>query len=451
MIYNMNYNRFFNKTLRYDKGGGAGGGSSSACIEAITADSNPDDFLKAEDIESACSAVTDMKPIFGGIEDSFRAIEKESETAFSVDSAFPIEDRSININRSISSIGERVVNHSSEIKSEGEAHRRAEAAKYYIKVKERLVEYNEDVHSAVTNYNSLVDQKKADYMSNPTGEKTDSGDDIYPTQSQADAMYGGHIRVSPDAPYESSLDTTIHIESNCNYHSDIDGGKFIEALKKYNDCASDKGAKAEKLKQETEFEGGDVSSVTYGSCSTYDSVSATEAGINYRAYTKYSQDHDNPLDLHYYGTVKVTDPKTGETTRQPVYYDANDHHGTYTGGFIQSDSARLMIIVDGVPCYLTNYQQTRSHDDTRPVDGELEYNVSILTDEDNGTPVALPYGDPVEQPGSVYANHDNPDSITFGPGGWSDDLYIKDAEGNTYNVDWSSAKYSSNDEDDKAA
>ena len=45
MIYNMNYNRFLNIRLRYDKGGGAGGGASSACIESITADSNPDDSL----------------------------------------------------------------------------------------------------------------------------------------------------------------------------------------------------------------------------------------------------------------------------------------------------------------------------------------------------------------------------------------------------------------------
>ena len=446
MIDNMKYSRLLNKKLRYDEGGG---GHSSACVESITADSNPDNFLKAEEIESACSAVTDMESVFTGIKGSFQAIEKESETAFSVDNVFPIENRSITINRSISSLGERIVEHSSEIRSKGEAHRRAEAAKYYIKVKERLVEYNEDVHTAVTNYNQLVDQKKADFMHTPTDRTNDNGEVIYPTQYEADQKYGGHLRVSPDAPYEAGLDKNVYIESNCNYHSDIDNGAFIAELKKYNECASDKGQKAEKLKNDTGFEGSDVSAVTYGACSTYDSISTTEAGFSFRAYSQYEAAHANPVDLHYYGTVEVTNPQTGKTTRQPVYYDANDHHGTYTGGLIQSDAARLMIVVDGVPCYLTNYEQTSSYNDTRPVGGGIEYNVSILTDEDDGTPVTPTYGETADRPGSVYANHDNPNSIVIGSGGWSDDLYIKDEEGNTYNVDWSTAEYSTKDEDDQ--
>lgn len=425
----MNHNRLLDIKYLYERGTGSVGGRYSSCIDSITADSDPTTFLQQEDIDTASKTISDMQQIFEGIEESFQAIEKESESAFSCDNTFPIEIKSQVIKGSILEIGEDIVNHSTEIETEGNAHRKAEAARYYLKVKERLVDLNKEVHYAITNYNTLLDEKKEDYK------------EVH-SEYDADQKYGGYLYVYPEAPYETSLDTHIYIESRCNYHSEIDGGNFMNKLKAYNECADDKGKKAEQLKKDT-----DCSPEDYGRVlTTYDSVTSTDAGFTQTSLAQYREKHEHEqeheLDLHYYGTVEVTDPKTGETTRQPVYYDANDHHGTYTGGFRQYDSARLMIIVDGVPCYITNNPQTRSHDDTRSIDGGLEYNVSITTDEDDGTPVDPTYGDPVEKPGSVYANHDIPGNVhIMEPGGWSDNLYIKDEEGNTYNVDWGSIQY----------
>ena len=427
----MNNERLLDINFRYEIGAGAVGNFSPGCggIESITADSNPDNFLQREDIDSACNAISKMQESFESIDERFNEIGKESEIAFECGGAYPIENKARGINRTIRFLGMDIIAQTKEIENIGEAHRRAEAATYYIKVKERLVELNEKVHTAVVNYNILLDEAKAIYMHTPiSDEPGEDGQAQYPSEYDADQKYGGHLRVSPDAPYESSLDTIIHIESNCNYHSDIDDTAFGGALNTYNECANTKGKKAEELKAQTNFNDSDIRT-------PYESVTTIEMGFADDYLTEYEEKHEDP-DFCYYATVTVKGPD-GTTTRLPVFYDANDHTETNTGElFEQTDASRLIIMINGVPCYLTNASNTKSYNNTQIEESGVasdHYNVSIPTNQD---------GTPSGELGTVYNNHDNKDDE-------DGKLYLKDAEGNTYTVDWGTVQYTIYDEDDQ--
>lgn len=376
----------------------------AACIGAITWETDSNTFLKADEVEAAQNSITDLSAPFESVETSFANLKDDEEIGFSYNGAFPIEDKSNEVASSISSIGTTLNNLVKAIGNTGNAHRKGEATKFYNEVKKHLIELNNNIQNAVTNYNSEVS-----------------------------------ISVSPAEPYTSSLATLVSIPAD--YKSSIDGNGLGAAIEEYNSCASTKGQEAERVLKDNDLNTGDFSSTT----STYDRVSFSEVGLSEDYVSEYNSTHSQAMDLHYYGTVQVTNPD-GTTSTVPIYYDANEHNDTFNGGIGWTDASRLFTVDpnSGEICYLSNTNLIAANDDTSG-NGEgiagssMHYDISIPVNSD---------GTPRDEAGhyTVYSNHDNPSEPVSIFGGWSDTLYYKDSDGNDYTVDWSTVRRTTNDE-----
>lgn len=409
----------------------------AACIGAITWESDSNTFLKADEVEAAQNSITDLSTPFESVATSFANLNDDEELGFSYNGAFPIEDKANEVASSISSIGTTLNNLVKSIGNTGNAHRKGEAIKFYNEVKKHLIELNNNIQNAVTNYNSEVSRLKTSYISSCYYEGAPAN--YYSEVSaQADATYGFSISVSPAEPYTSSLATLVSIPAD--YKSNVDGNGLGAAIEEYNSCASTKGQEAERVLKDNDLSTGDFSSTT----STYDRVSFSEVGLSEDYVSEYNSTHSQAMDLHYYGTVQVTNPD-GTTSTVPIYYDANEHNDTFNGGIGWTDASRLFTVDpnSGEICYLSNTNLIAANDDTSG-NGEgiassgMHYDISIPVNSD---------GTPRDEAGhyTVYSNHDNPSEPVSIFGGWSDTLYYKDSDGNDYTVDWSTVRRTTND------
>lgn len=417
------------------------------CLGGITWQSDPSDegtFLQESQISEAQKAITDVQDLFPDITSAFKPVDTEASIAFTYNSATPIVDKSTGINKNISKIEENLGGIAKQIASEGSAHRKEEAVDFYKKVREHLMDLDVKIDNAVTAYNNKLDEEKSNFMMKAKGYETvnegkgrrEYKKPIYPTQSEADDKYGGHVRENPDNPYSSSLSNTAKIAPTPKSIISPECENLLAAKKEYNECANSQGKKAEDFLKET----GATAPAASSPYATYARVSSGDAGISDDYYDEYNSNHDKPMDVHYYGTVGLTDEngnpvldKDGNQVRVPVYYDANEHNETYTGDWMNTkDSSRLFTVVDGEICYLTNESTTHSNDDTSNwMTGWGNYDISIAVDS-NGIPT---------EDGTVYCNHDPINKPSPGSGGWNDTLYFKTpgndgSESETHTVDW---------------
>ena len=446
MKYRMITIKKFN---RLPDGDGSVGTNGCGGVESITWESEPSkEFLQDSDIESATKSINDVVKLFPDLTTSFTSVKKESEAAFSYDGSYPIEAKAIEIESIINQIENDMSELPKDVETTGQSHQTQEAKKYYLEVRKHLMELNDDVQEAVQAYNkkraSLVSQYIIDNSSrytNNSGYMYGYNQDAYNTVvKEANNKYGEDISVTPAEPYLDNLATTLNMPSG--YKSKIDDGMVKAAIESYNKCAEGKGQEAEELKAKYNITIGDNSS----KYSTYDRVAFGDSGLSEEALNNYDSQSGEPMDLHYYGTIEVTD-KDGKKVRVPVYYDANEQNPTYTGGAGKKNASRLFVVQDGQICYLTNTDKTTSHNDTHgdgkgEVGSGFQYDISIPINKDDGTPA--------DETGhyTVYNNHDAPDNVQIGSGGWSDQLYYKDPDGETHEADWSTMQRGDVDLDD---
>lgn len=442
MKYRMITIKKFN---RLPDGDGSVGTNGCGGVESITWESEPSkEFLQDSDIESATKAINDVVKLFPDLTTSFTSVKKESETAFSYDGSYPIEAKAIEIEGIINQIENDMSELPKDVETTGQSHQTQEAKKYYLEVRKHLMELNDDVQEAVQAYNKKRASLVSQYIINNSSRYTnnDSFDQsAYNTvANEAHGQYGDDISVTPAEPYLDNLATTINMPSG--YKSKIDDGMVKAAIESYNKCAEGKGQEAEDLKAKYNITIGDNSS----KYSTYDRVAFGDSGLSEEALNNYDSQSGEPMDLHYYGTIEVTD-KDGKKVRVPVYYDANEQNPTYTGnGTSTKDASRLFVVQDGQICYLTNNNDTKANNDTHgnTAGTANQYDISIPINKDDGTPA--------DETGhyTVYNNHDTPDNVHPGSGGWSDQLYYKDPDGETHEADWSTIQRGNVDLDDNS-
>ena len=450
MKYKMITIRKFNRAV---EGGGPGGRgtSSNGCggVDSITWASEPSsEFLQDSDIESATKAIKNVVKLFPDLTTSFTAIKSESEAAFSYDGSYPIEAKAKEIEGVINQIENDMSELPKGIETAGQSHQTLEAKKYYLEVRKRLIKLSNDVQGAVQAYNKKRSSLITQYMINNSSRYTNTSGYGYDQSAyntvlkEANNKYGDDISVTPAEPYLDNLATTLNMPSG--YKSTIDDGAVKAAIEGYNHIAKGKGQEAEDLKAKYNITIGDNSS----KYSTYDKVAFGDTGLSEEARKNYNSESGKPMDLHYYGTIEVTG-KDGKKVMVPVYYDANEQNPTYTGGAGKKNASRLFVVQDGQICYLTNTDKTTAHNDTHG-DGKgeagtaFQYDISIPINKDDGTPA--------DETGhyTVYNNHDAPDNVQIGSGGWSDQLYYKDPDGETYEADWSTIQRGNVDLEDNS-